>query len=295
MSKCKIKSVISLILLSAMLVACGTKGISNKAAPSITNSSIVQPVALKVAYTVISPPDKKNTKRIIPLQGKLAPKPKEATIKPTIKPVYLASRLLASLSKSKSDQAVVIKVPYLASEHATAEIYSKVNKAWKLDYSFPCVVGRKGVSAYRHEGDMTTPEGVFGFVYEFGTAANPGTKMPYKRTQSNHYWSALQTVKEYNTLVLKNPKYSYDTDIYENLSKQPLYKYSAVVDFNYGKDKVLGKGSGIFLHIAPKSGRGTAGCIALKEANLVTVLKWLNPELNPRICIGTSAYFSALK
>ena len=46
-------------------------------------------------------------------------------------------------------------------------------------------------------------------------------------------------------------------------------------------------GSAIFLHV---NGKGsTAGCVSLSRANLISVLKWLDPAMKPRIVMAPEA------
>ena len=47
-----------------------------------------------------------------------------------------------------------------------------------------------------------------------------------------------------------------------------------------------GLGSGIFLH--NWMGAATEGCVALREPELLAVLRWLEPAANPVIEIGTT-------
>jgi hypothetical protein len=47
------------------------------------------------------------------------------------------------------------------------------------------------------------------------------------------------------------------------------------------------RGSAIFLHI---NGAGsTAGCVSLRRADLLTVLKWLDPAKRPRIVMASES------
>jgi L,D-peptidoglycan transpeptidase YkuD (ErfK/YbiS/YcfS/YnhG family) len=77
---------------------------------------------------------------------------------------------------------------------------------------------------------------------------------------------------------------------YSALWKQPLFKYAAVINYNYSTNKVLNKGSGIFLHIAPKNGGFTLGCVGIEEDHLIKLLKWLDPSKNPVILMGVSGH-----
>jgi len=53
---------------------------------------------------------------------------------------------------------------------------------------------------------------------------------------------------------------------------------------------VWGRGSGIFLH--RQTGGPTAGCVSLREADLLAVLRWLRP--GTRIVMGPAAYVRRL-
>ncbi len=67
------------------------------------------------------------------------------------------------------------------------------------------------------------------------------------------------------------------------------YRYAAVIDFNYRRP-VYGHGSGIFLH--QQTGGPTAGCVSLRAADLVAVLRWMRP--GARIVIGPASYVTRL-
>lgn len=186
--------------------------------------------------------------------------------------------LINALPLGNSKQAIIVTVADVSDKNGTMKVYEKnKNKKWKQLWEYPCVVGILGVNDNRHEGDLTTPEGIYGFLFEFGSADNPGTKMEYRKTQPGDYWSAHKTQTEYNTWVHydgDDPVERFGFDSYEDLYAEPLYKYAAALDFNYYEDsKVVGKGNAIFLHIAPPGGGGTGGCIALNEDGLVQILK----------------------
>lgn len=211
----------------------------------------------------------------------------------TIKP------LINVLPLKGSSQAIIIKVPKTTSVTGTCYVYNKnSNGNWVLLWQFSCVIGMHGVSTNRTEGDGTTPAGIYGFLYEFGWASNPGTKYKYVRTKKGDYWSSVRTFAEYNTFVHYdgNPLTHFGSKkYYEDLYATTLYKYAAVIAYNTGVNKVVGKGSGIFMHIERTSYTGTSGCIGLKVDNLLKILKWMDPAKSPKICIGTESYLRGLK
>jgi len=58
------------------------------------------------------------------------------------------------------------------------------------------------------------------------------------------------------------------------------YRWLIVVDYNR-RDPRPGAGSCIFLHIWKSPDKGTAGCTAMPEEDLLTILRWLQNEKNP--------------
>jgi L,D-peptidoglycan transpeptidase YkuD (ErfK/YbiS/YcfS/YnhG family) len=64
--------------------------------------------------------------------------------------------------------------------------------------------------------------------------------------------------------------------------KDVLYKLGLVVDYNQ-RPVVAGAGSAIFIHIWRNENKGTAGCAALAESNLVQLVQSLKRELNPSV------------
>lgn len=163
-------------------------------------------------------------------------------------------------------------------------------------YSSSALIGKKGLNSNRHEGDMTTPIGVFDLLFQFGSAPNPGVKMNYRQTFQGDYWSSVQRYDEYNTWVKYkgDPKLRFGND-YEDLFATIVYKYAIAIDFNYNSNKIIGKGSAIFMHLRNPDNVPTLGCISLYEENLLDILKWLDPVKNPKIVIGTEDYLKSFK
>ena len=65
---------------------------------------------------------------------------------------------------------------------------------------------------------------------------------------------------------------------------------AAVVDYNAARQP--GKGSAIFLHVS--TGHGTAGCVAVADPVLVSLLRWLDPARQPVIVMGPQSYVERL-
>jgi L,D-peptidoglycan transpeptidase YkuD (ErfK/YbiS/YcfS/YnhG family) len=154
---------------------------------------------------------------------------------------------------------------------------------WRLVRGpMPARVGYNGFSASRHEGDGTTPAGVFGFVYGFGSLPDPGMHgFAYRRLHPDSCWSGARA--DYNRWVTR--PCTRGESLWKN--RRVAYRHAAVIDFNY-RHPVYGRGSGIFLH--QMTGGPTAGCVSLRPSDLVATLRWLRP--GTRIAIGPAAWLN---
>jgi L,D-peptidoglycan transpeptidase YkuD (ErfK/YbiS/YcfS/YnhG family) len=169
---------------------------------------------------------------------------------------------------------------------AAVRLYQRARPGdrWRLVRGpMPARVGWNGFSANRHEGDGTTPAGIFGFVYGFGSLPDPGMHgVAYRRLHPNSCWSGSRA--DYNRWVTRSC--THGESLWKN--RRVAYRHAAVIDFNY-RAPVYGRGSGIFLH--QMTGGPTAGCVSLRPTDLVATLRWLRP--GTRIAIGPAAWLNA--
>jgi L,D-peptidoglycan transpeptidase YkuD (ErfK/YbiS/YcfS/YnhG family) len=191
-----------------------------------------------------------------------------------------------------TDRVVIVAASSMRTTHATTRTYERSGGGpWRIvRNAMPTRLGRTGLSrpAQRHSGDGTTPIGNYGFVYGFGSRPDPGI--------SGFKWRSLRgpsdcwsgTRSKYNRWVRRSPCSSQDEPLWPNAGL--AYRYAAVIDFNYRRP-VFGRGSGIFLHVM-KNGP-TAGCVSLRESDVLPVLRWMRP--GTRIVIGPTSYLESLK
>lgn len=145
-------------------------------------------------------------------------------------------------------------------------------------------IGYRGLSipTERHAGDLTTPMGVYRFVYMFGSRRNPGIRrFRWRSLEPGDCWSGSR--RHYNRWVRRSPCGASDEDLW--LNHALAYRYAAVISFNYDHP-VYGRGAGIFLHVRMR--RPTHGCVSIAQRPLVRLLRWARPGL--RVAIGTPAY-----
>jgi len=130
----------------------------------------------------------------------------------------------------------------------------------------------------KKEGDGRAPAGLFtlgnGFGYSDFNISFPYST--YKRTDhcvddSNSQW--------YNKII-DSTKVKKDYKSFEHMKlNNHLYRYGITV--NHNPEQIKNAGSCIFMHIRSGNGKGTAGCTAMNEEKIMTILKWLKKEDKP--------------
>lgn len=131
-------------------------------------------------------------------------------------------------------------------------------------------IGKNGATNEKIEGDGKTPFGLYDIGIAFGTE-ELNIQYPYRRITENSYWVDDVNSEKYNMWVeLEKNK---DWKSAEHLIEYPVqYKYGLVIEYNT-KEPVKGLGSAIFMHVFSKT--YTAGCIAVSEADMLKILKWI--------------------
>jgi len=171
--------------------------------------------------------------------------------------------------------------------------YEKNKKGnWiKIGKNIDIVLGRNGLAwglglhkipkdakYIKKEGDGKSPAGLFKLGNAFGYNEFK-INFPYaKYTRTDHCVDDSNS-QFYNTIIdSKKVKKDYKSFEYMKL-KNNLYKYGITVKHN--PENIAQAGSCIFMHIKSKTGKGTAGCTAMKESEITRILKWLDVKKNP--------------
>jgi L,D-peptidoglycan transpeptidase YkuD (ErfK/YbiS/YcfS/YnhG family) len=185
-------------------------------------------------------------------------------------------------------QLITVETQTARTTYAELRTWRRPGRCWlPAAGPYSARVGRNGVSANRREGDGTTPAGTFPIgATMYGTAPDPGVRHAYRRLRCGDWWNEDPRSPTYNSFQHvpcgRKPPFAVTTP---GMWQQPrAYPHLAVVEYNM-HPVVPGRGSGIFLHA--QTGRATNGCISLRYAELVAVLRWLRPADAPLIAIGT--------
>ena len=202
-------------------------------------------------------------------------------------PAALAAQLA---STGGGGQLITVEAPTYGSTLGTLTAWVRTGPCWTVAFGpWQARLGVHGVSDHHREGDGTTPTGLYGFgATVYGLAADPGVHFAYHHLVCGDWWDEDPSSATYNTFqhVACGAAPPFGGGSEALWQATTAYQTFAVVDYN-AHPVVAGAGSAVFLH--DDLGHGTAGCVSLPAAELLSVLRWLDPARSPRIVVGTSA------
>jgi len=140
---------------------------------------------------------------------------------------------------------------------------------------FVCAIGRGGIVTNKREGDGATPAGEFELrrvLYRADRMPCPDTALEVNPIGPRDGWCDAPGHPEYNCQV----------QLPINASAERLRRadpvYDIIVVLGHNDAPVIdGAGSAIFIHIAKPNFAPTAGCVALRRADLLAVLRICGP------------------
>ena len=152
-----------------------------------------------------------------------------------------------------------------------------VNKDTLLydEFKFKCSIGKKGITSRKVEGDKKTPRGTYslGPVYiRKDRIQKVQTKLKKIKITKKMGWCDDSNSKFYNK----------PTNINQKIRCEKLFRkdnsYNILIPINFNtKRPVKNKGSAIFLHLT-RNYKKTLGCIAIKEKDMIILLKLINKK-----------------
>lgn len=142
------------------------------------------------------------------------------------------------------------------------------------DTRLPARIGRAGITRFKREGDGATPAGPLrplAALYRADRERPPATCLPLTSIMPDDLWCDDPAAPAYNRPV----KAPFGPSAERLWREDALYDLLVVLDWNWQPVKP-GRGSAIFLHVAPHG--PTAGCIALAKPALRRLLARIGPE-----------------
>ena len=160
-----------------------------------------------------------------------------------------------------------------------------INKSGYLKYKnlkFRCALGKAGIGKKKIEGDSITPRGKFNIVkiyYRSDRVKKISSKYRLIKISKNMGWCDDPNSKSYNQLINLPTKYTHEK----------LYRrdnvYDLLIVLNYNMRPIFkNKGSAIFIHIARQNYKKTSGCVAIKKAHLIKLIKTI--KKNTKVVIN---------
>ena len=180
-------------------------------------------------------------------------------------------------ARSVGSATQVISVVGVGDSKAKLDVYQRTAAGWQpVAAGIDAWIGANGMAPQTHDGQMKTPMGVFSLDFAFGTAPNPGGGLPYVQVGPNHWWDGDMKSPTYNTMqVCEKSRCAFDTDPASGTENLEIPQYVHAVVMGVNKARVPGNGGAFFLHAT--DGGPTAGCVAIDDAKLVEIMRWLRP------------------
>ncbi|MEM8576642.1 MAG: L,D-transpeptidase family protein [Pseudomonadota bacterium] len=140
--------------------------------------------------------------------------------------------------------------------------------------TYPCTIGRSGVTSAKREGDGATPRGthrIVGMLYRPDRMARPADwAVPIRPFD---IWSDDPQAEDYNHLA--RLPYPHSHEVLRRAD--PLYDLVILTDWNWPY-AVPGRGSAIFIHRWRRRGAPTEGCIGLRPDHLRQIARMIRFE-----------------
>ena len=206
-------------------------------------------------------------------------------------------------------QLVTVTSSSWADTRAQLRVWRRLDGRWRLVRGpVPVSLGWNGWvrARERRQSTGTTPAGSFDMRYAFGTRSDPGTQLHYRRVDGNDYWPyEPRDPATYNIYQPHKARTSHwRSDYVERLADyNDEYAYGVVLGYNMPRGvhwsdtrrqwvarepADTSRGGGIFLHV--KKNRYTAGCVSGSLSDIRWIVRWLDPDQNPRIVMGPRAW-----
>lgn len=156
------------------------------------------------------------------------------------------------------------------------------NKVLKYkNFLYKCAIGKNGITNSKIEGDKCTPSGIYSIekiYYREDRLSMPKLDFQTIPINKNSGWCDDIRSTYYNKFI-KFP-FSYSAEFLYR--EDDIYNIICIISYNTNPI-IKNKGSAIFLHVANIDYSGTAGCLALKQDDLIELLQ--NIDLDTKINI----------
>ncbi len=218
----------------------------------------------------------------------------------------------AALPWASARQLVVVVPPDRDSHQALLRRFERTGGAWHaVGAAVPVVIGRAGTAwgvglhppqpgLQKREGDGRSPAGVFALGTAFGYAPAADTALPYQAMTAGDWCIDVDGSPLYNRIVddrevgpaaVAGSTEPMRRDLHADGDMR--YRLGFVVEHNPAGTPHAG--SCIFAHLWRSPDSTTAGCTAMAEPAMLTLLGWLKPEDSPAFVLLPAADYQRLQ
>jgi L,D-peptidoglycan transpeptidase YkuD (ErfK/YbiS/YcfS/YnhG family) len=228
--------------------------------------------------------------------------------------VPAARHTAAATPLREAGQLVVVVTPDWNADHGTLRTFDRdAGGAWRAaGLEAPVMVGREGIAwgaglhpaggegPVKREGDGRAPAGIFALGAAFGYAADAATAMPYEAMDEHDYcidvadsplYNRIVDVREVGAAAIEGTTEPMRRDLH--VQGDQRYRLGLVIRHNQARR--AGGGSCIFAHLWLAPGVATAGCTAMDDGTMRTLLGWLRPAATPRYVLLPRPQYAALQ
>ena len=148
------------------------------------------------------------------------------------------------------------------------------------EFKFKCSTGKNGRTTKKIEGDNKTPKGLYTLgplYFRKDRVYKISTKLKKIEIKKNLGWCDDVKSKSYNKPIIINNIVRHER-LYRTDKK---YDLLIPIKYNFKKPK-KNKGSAIFIHLT-RNYKETQGCIAIKEKDMLILLKLISKKTKIRI------------
>ena len=151
------------------------------------------------------------------------------------------------------------------------------NKKLLFDnYKIKCIIGKRGISSQKEEGDGKTPRGTFKILsifYRKDRIQPFKTKLKKIIIKGNMGWCDDVKSPKYNKLI----KFPFKFSAEKFFLKKSIYNIIVVLNYNV-HPVIKKKGSAIFLHLTSRKCKFTEGCLAINKRDMILLLGKINKK-----------------
>ncbi|MFI8206539.1 hypothetical protein [Streptomyces sp. NPDC085937] len=171
-------------------------------------------------------------------------------------------------------QVVVVTGRGRDANHSEAVLYRHTGTGWTAGPAWPARNALRGWTDDHWAGDLRSPIGVYTLSDAGGRLPDPGTRLPYDRSES----------------------FAVSGTGFEGEPLEGSFDYVVAIDYNrepgtspLDLTRPLGgdRGGGIWLHVDHDG--PTQGCVSLKKEHMRDLLLALDPEAHPVVVMGDAA------